>query len=113
MKMEQWKRIATKATPGPWEPVSLTHRSSEYGLHIDMTVVAPGRTEDEAGSHDTDFAATFNPQLVQKLLAVVEAAEEALAELLDAHANDPYACAVRSAERLELALDALEDEPCD
>lgn len=70
MKLSDLKKIAEGATPGPW------HRKLEMGSFVwagtdgGMKRIC-GTTRDNA-----KHIATFNPSLVLKLLAVVDAAEE-------------------------------------
>ncbi len=113
MKIEELQRIAAAATPGPREPVMLTHRAEDYGLHIDVTTAVPGACEEDGNPEgDVRFYATFNPELVARLLAVVEAAGDRTLmwneEYCDG-ADYTLLCAAR--QKLESALAALEAAP--
>ena len=71
MTLDELQKLCDEATPGPWDPVGAFARQEGYGLHLDLTVVTPGRLN--VGRGDSDFVAAARTYL-PKLLAVARAA---------------------------------------
>jgi len=77
MTLDELRKIAEAATPGPWHSPGLgeIHDVSHF-LIVDVQF-NDGSGDDSVGNgkqEDADFIATFNPQMIHKLLAVVEIA---------------------------------------
>jgi hypothetical protein len=104
MNLDELKRIAEAATPGPW---SWQERGyiENYDVLADDRFITCGDSREECNGaigkqDDAAFIATFNPSRIAKLLAVVKAARD----LLDAESWGPVHV------RLDAALDALDKE---
>lgn len=72
MDLDKLKKVAEAATPGPWENFRV-FQGEEVRAGLDREY--PQFVARAAEYVDGRFIATFNPALVVKLLAVVEAAE--------------------------------------
>ena len=86
MTLDEMKRVAEAATPGPWQ-----HDISERGNwdRVWLPAWTQGEQRHIEASHDVSrarddaaFIATFDPPTVRALLAVVEAAKDHAGENL-------------------------------
>ena len=73
MKLTKLREIAMAATPGPWEHVPLF--AGEEVVYRSDLAVAVARSSNQI---DGRYIATFSPEMVLKLLEVIDAAEECL-----------------------------------
>lgn len=70
--LEELKRIALAATPGPWRPDGFMEGYRVVALPLSIVVVADCETQE-----DRRFIAAFNPSVALDLLHRLEVAERA------------------------------------
>lgn len=78
-EMQELKRLAREATPGPWE--SKHHGVFAEGTDVCRVSLTTGHYESE--ERNRDFIAAANPAVVLALIARIEELEEQVSSLSD------------------------------
>lgn len=90
MELNELRKIAEAATPGPWEkhdlPVAVAN--SNFTIHAPnavgvptWTTALPPEIASTLKAEDAEFVATFDPETVLALLSRLEQAEQAVARV--------------------------------
>ena len=95
--LDALEKLADEATPGPWEPVSLSGYGSPFSIRMAYQSDNPNASKTHYGIQsvrtrgDAHFIAAANPATIKALIAELKDARTTVEELLYAHTDKSIA----------------------
>lgn len=100
--LDALEKLADEATPGPWEPVSISGYGSPFSIRMAYQSDNPNASKTHYGIQsvrtrgDAHFIAAANPATIKALIAELREARGLLKEALDDFISDEMEQAIRA-----------------